>query len=51
MIAHFVEKHDKKVQRFLEIVPGILTWSLILSPIWVGLLFPKAIILNILTVY
>jgi hypothetical protein len=53
MIAHFVEKHDKKVQRLLEIIPGFLTWSLILSPIWLGLLFPKAIIafLIFLTVY
>lgn len=53
MIAQFVEKHDKKVQRLLEILPGFLTWSLILSPIWLGLLFPKAIIafLIFLTVY
>jgi len=53
MIKSFVEKYDKKVHRFLEILPGFLTWSLLLSPIWLGFLFPQAIIfyLTFLTVF
>jgi hypothetical protein len=53
MIKKFVEKYDKKVHRFLEILPGFLTWTLLLSPIWLGLLFPQAIIfyLTFLTVF
>ncbi len=53
MIAHFVEQHDKQVQRLLEIIPGLLTWSVILSPLWLGFLFPRAVIvfLIFLTVY
>ncbi len=53
MIKNFVEKYDKKVHRFLEILPGFLTWSLLLSPVWLGLIFPQAIIffLTFLTVF
>jgi len=53
MIKQFVEKYDKKVHRFLEILPGFLTWSLLLSPVWLGLIFPQAIIfmLTFLTVF
>lgn len=53
MIKQFVEKYDKKVHRFLEILPGFLTWALLLSPVWLGLIFPQAIIffLTFLTVF
>jgi hypothetical protein len=53
MIKSFVEKYDKKVHRFLEILPGLLTWSLLLSPVWLGLIFPQAVIffLTFLTVF
>lgn len=44
MIAEFVEKNDEKVQRFLEIFLGSLTWITILSPIWLGLIYPPAIV-------
>jgi hypothetical protein len=49
----FVKKYDKKIHRFLEIVPGSLTWMFLLSPVWLGLLFPNLIvyILICLTVY
>ncbi|HPD74108.1 MAG TPA: hypothetical protein PLX95_02360, partial [bacterium] len=32
---------------------GILTWSLLLSPVWLGILFPQAVVyvLTLLTVY
>jgi hypothetical protein len=53
MISEFVEKHDKLVHRILEIIPGFLTWSFILSPIWLGLLFPASVIymLSFLALY
>jgi cellulose synthase/poly-beta-1,6-N-acetylglucosamine synthase-like glycosyltransferase len=53
MIAQLVEKHDKKVTRILEIIPGLLTWMVILSPLWLGILYPKAIVVMLifLTVY
>lgn len=44
---------DKILQRLLEIIPGLLTWALILSPIWLGLLYPALVIyiLTFLSVY
>ena len=53
MLEKFVSKHDKKIHRFLEIVPGFLTWSFLLSPIWLGLIFPELLVYVIicLTVY
>ena len=49
----FVEKHDRLVHRFLEIILGLLTWSLLTSPIWLGLLHPPTIVylLTFFTVY
>jgi hypothetical protein len=48
-----VEKHDKKIHRFLESVPGVLTWTLLLSPIWLGIIYPAAVVymLTLFTVY
>jgi cellulose synthase/poly-beta-1,6-N-acetylglucosamine synthase-like glycosyltransferase len=53
MITYLVEKHEKKVVRILEMVPGLLTWTVILSPIWLSLIYPPAIIflLLFLTIY
>src|SRR3990170_3556040 len=34
MLKRFVERYDKQVHRFLEILPGTFSWSLILFPIW-----------------
>lgn len=44
---------DKMLHRLLEIIPGFLTWSLILSPIWLGFLVPELVIymLTFLSVY
>jgi len=53
MIKTFVENHDRFVHRSLEIMLGVLTWSFLTSPIWLGLLYPPAIVymLTFLTVY
>ena len=34
MIKQFVLKYDKQVHRFLEILPGTFSWTLILFPVW-----------------
>lgn len=34
MVKEFVEKYDRQVHRFLEILPGTFSWSLILFPVW-----------------
>lgn len=41
--------NDRIVQRILEIIPGVLIWILLLSPLWLGFSFPYLII-NILVV-
>lgn len=50
MLKDFVEKNDKQVHRFLEMVPGFLTWALLLSPIWLGV-FAPAVIVYMLTFF
>lgn len=53
MLSAFAHKFDRQVNRFFEIFPGFLTWLLLLSPIWLGLIAPKILIFYItfLTVY
>src|SRR3989344_7436311 len=34
MIKEFVIKYDRQVHRFLEILPGTFSWTLILFPVW-----------------
>lgn len=49
----FVEKYDKIIHRILEMTLGILTWGLLTSPIWLGIILPQAIVylLTFFTVY
>jgi len=53
MMKSFVENHNDLVHRLLEMVLGILTWSLLTSPLWLGVLYPTAIVymLTFFTVY
>lgn len=53
MLERFVVRYDKQVHRSLEILLGALTWALLTSPIWLGLIFPEAIVymLTFFTVY
>ena len=37
-------KGDAVLQRVLEVIPGFLTWTLLLSPIWLGILYPTLVI-------
>ena len=43
MIAQIVDKHERKVYRFFETLPGLLVWGFLLSPIWLGIIAPKII--------
>ena len=36
-------KHQDRLQRFLEIVPGVFSWSLILFPFWGSFFVPLAV--------
>lgn len=49
----FINKHEKKIHRALEIIPGLFTWIVIFSPVWLGLIYPQALVyfLIFLTVY
>ncbi|KKR78179.1 MAG: hypothetical protein UU23_C0002G0006 [Candidatus Curtissbacteria bacterium GW2011_GWA1_40_9] len=40
MLKRFVEKHDRQVHRFLEILPGTFSWTLILFPFWGSFIIP-----------
>ncbi len=44
----FIEKHDKQVQRILEILPGFMSWNFILLPYWGIFVFPEFIAYMIL---
>jgi ABC-type multidrug transport system fused ATPase/permease subunit len=45
MISKHVKKFDRSIQRVLEIIPGFLTWAILLSPIWLGIIYPSLIII------
>lgn len=49
MVRKFIEEHEKKIQRFLEILPGFCSWFLILFPFWGSLFIPKAVAYYIIT--
>lgn len=42
-IRKFFLKHDRQIQRILEILPGFVSWNLILFPIWGGFVAPLAV--------
>lgn len=39
----FVRKHDTKIERLLEMLPGILMWVALTSPIWLSFTLPFAV--------
>src|SRR3989344_2136557 len=42
-MRNFLEKHEVGFQRFLEILPGFVSWNLILFPYWGILVIPKVV--------
>lgn len=43
MLKTFILKHERIVQRILEILPGFTSWNIILFPYWGILVFPVAV--------
>lgn len=43
MFKTFVLRHEKKIQRLLEILPGFVSWNLILFPYWGIFVVPVAV--------
>lgn len=43
MFRNFIIKHDKGVQRALEILPGFFSWNVILFPYWGILVIPNIV--------
>jgi hypothetical protein len=42
-------KHNKRFHRALEVVPGFVSWNMILFPIWGSFVFPQAVAFVVLT--
>lgn len=40
-IKRYFRRHPLRTQRFLEILPGVVSWSLILFPVWGSFLIPR----------
>lgn len=43
MIKRYFRRHPIRTQRALEILPGFISWSLILFPFWGSFIFPIAV--------
>ncbi len=39
----FLRRHEAKIERALEILPGALTWTALTTPIWLSFVFPLAV--------
>ncbi len=48
-IAQYVRRHPVRTQRFLEILPGFVSWSLILFPVWGSFVIPEIVAYYIIT--
>jgi len=42
-MQRFLEKHDRKIQRLLEILPGSTAWLFILFPLWGAFFIPRIV--------
>lgn len=49
MIKRYFQRHPIRSQRFLEILPGFVSWSLILFPIWGSLIMPVVVAYYVIT--
>jgi len=43
MLKKYILKHEKKIQRALEILPGFVSWNVILFPYWGIFLIPNIV--------
>jgi cellulose synthase/poly-beta-1,6-N-acetylglucosamine synthase-like glycosyltransferase len=49
MVKKYFRRHPVKTQRALEILPGFISWSLILFPFWGSFLFPTLVAYYVIT--
>ena len=42
-MREYIAKHDHQILRILEILPGFVSWNLILFPYWGILVFPEVV--------
>src|SRR5260221_243798 len=49
MIKTYVRRHPVRTQRALEILPGFISWSLILFPFWGSFFFPTLVAYYVIT--
>lgn len=42
-LKQYIHRHPVKSQRFLEILPGFISWSLILFPVWGSFVMPEIV--------
>jgi hypothetical protein len=49
MIRRYFRRHPVRTQRALEILPGFVSWSLILFPFWGSFIFPTAVAYYVIT--
>lgn len=48
-LRRYILRHPVKTQRFLEILPGFVSWSLILFPMWGSFIFPELVAYYLIT--
>lgn len=48
-LRRYITRHPVKSQRFLEILPGFVSWSLILFPFWGSLIIPQFVAYFVIT--
>jgi hypothetical protein len=49
MVKKYFRRHPVRTQRFLEMLPGIFSWSLILFPLWGSFLVPTLVAYYVIT--
>lgn len=49
LLSRWMRRHPVRTKRLLEIIPGFVSWSLILFPIWGSLLVPVAVAYYVIT--
>lgn len=49
MLKRYVRRHPVRTQRFLEILPGFVSWSLILFPVWGSFIVPQLVAYYVIT--
>lgn len=49
VIKRYFLRHPLRTRRALEILPGFVSWSLILFPVWASFIFPTAVAYYVIT--